>query len=218
MTDRLKNIIKYREKAGRFSNRNQLFDVDGIGENAFQQCAGFLRIRDGENFLDATSIHPESYDATYKILNRFKITDIHQGGGQLKQMIQDEKMELANLAQEFDCGLPTLEDILNDIEKPGRDPRESDSGPVFRSDVLLMEDLKPGMQLKGTVRNVVDFGIFVDIGVKQDGLVHISEMADKYVKSPHEIAGVGDTVDIKVISVDLERGRIALSMKKNKSE
>jgi protein Tex len=209
-----KNIIKYREKAGRFKNRNQLFDVDGIGENAFQQCAGFLRIRDGENSLDATSIHPESYNATNKLLNRFKITDIHQGGGQLKQMIKDEKIELRNLADEIDCGLPTLKDILNDIEKPGRDPRESDSGPVFRSDVLKMEDLKPGMQLKGTVRNVVDFGLFVDIGVKQDGLVHISEMADKYVKSPHEIAGVGDTVDIKVLSVDLERGRIALSMKK----
>ncbi len=211
-----KNIIKYREKIGRFKKREQLFEVDGIGENAYQQSAGFLRIRDGENPLDATSIHPESYDATQKLMARFKINDVHQGGKQLKQKVYGEKIDLTTLAEEIDCGIPTLEDILNDLEKPGRDPRESDSGPIFRSDVVKIEDLKPGMRLKGTVRNVVDFGVFVDIGVKQDGLVHISEMADKYVKSPHEIAAVGDIVDVKIISIDIERQRIALSMKSDK--
>ena len=211
-----KNIIKSREKMGQFKNRQQLFNVDGIGETAYQQSAGFLRIRDGENPLDATSIHPESYDATQRLLKRFEINDIHKGGNQLKQKIKDEKIDLVTLANEIKCGVPTLEDILDDLEKPGRDPRESDSGPVFRSDVIKMEDLKPGMRLKGTARNVVDFGVFVDIGVKQDGLVHISEMADKYVKSPHEIVGVGDIIDVKVLSVDLERQRIALSMKSDK--
>ena len=212
-----RNIVRHRDKIGRFSNRRQLREVDGVGENAFKQSAGFLRIRNGENPLDATSIHPESYPATEELLKRFMIRDMQEGGRSLKTRIRNEKINLTRLAEEIHCGLPTLQDILDDLEKPGRDPREKVSAPILRSDVLQMEDLKPGMTLKGTVRNVVDFGLFVDIGVKQDGLVHISQMADKYVKSPHEIAGVGDIIDVKVISIDLERKRIALSMRKDKT-
>lgn len=213
-----RNIVRHRDQIGKFSNRKQLMEVDGIGDNAFKQSAGFLRIRNGDNPLDATSIHPESYQATEQLLKRFMIQDMQEGGRSLKMRIRKEKVNLTQLAEEIHCGLPTLQDILDDLEKPGRDPREKVTGPILRSDVLQMEDLKPGMMLKGTVRNVVDFGLFVDIGVKQDGLVHISQMADKFVKSPHEIAGVGDIIDVKVVSVDLERKRIALSMRKDKPD
>jgi len=206
-------IIAYRDKNGRFNNRMELNKVEGIGRNAFQQAAGFLRISDGENPLDATSIHPESYPVTERLLAQFKITDIRKEGRLLKQKLSGEKISLRDLAARLSCGLPTLEDILDNLEKPGRDPREEMPKPVFRSDVLKMEDLKEGMVLKGTVRNVVDFGAFVDIGVKQDGLIHISQMTKSFVKSPYEILQVGDIVDVKVLSVDTERGRIALSMK-----
>jgi len=211
-----KNIVNFRDKTGGFTNRSQLMDVDGIGENAFRQSAGFLRIRNGDNPLDRTSIHPESYQATELLLQKFAVDDIHQGGKYLKKKIDEEKVNIDELAAELHCGIPTLTDILSDLEKPGRDPRESLAGPVFRNDILKMEDISSGMLLKGTVRNVVDFGVFVDIGVKQDGLVHISEMANKFVKSPHEIARVGDVIDVKVLSVDLDRGRIALTMKIDK--
>jgi uncharacterized protein len=207
------NIVKYRETHGSFENREQLKEVNGIGDIAFQQSAGFLRIINGDNPLDATSIHPESYAVTQQLLKKFAIADVHNGGNALRDQVQQNKINLNALAEELDCGLPTLEDILLNLEKPGRDPREEMPTPLFRADILKAEDLKAGMILKGTVRNVVDFGAFIDIGVKHDGLVHISQMAERYVKSPHEIISVGDIVDVKVLSVDLERERIALSMK-----
>jgi uncharacterized protein len=208
-----KNIVHFREKMKKFSNREQLKLVDGIGNSAFQQAAGFLRIRGGDNPLDETSIHPESYLVTEKLLDRYSIGDSLEGRRNLKSKIKEEKINVEKLAREIDCGLPTLQDILSDLEKPGRDPREDMPKPIFKSDVLTMEDLREGMVLKGTVRNVVDFGVFVDIGVKQDGLVHVSQMKNKYIKSPHEIVGVGDIVSVKVLSIDLERKRISLSMK-----
>ena len=161
----------------------------------------------------STSIHPESYEATEKLLRKFSVSDIHSGGRELRERIREQQTDLTKLAAELNCGLPTLEDILTDLERPGRDPREELPKPIFRVDVLKIEDLRPGMMLKGTVRNVVDFGIFVDIGVKQDGLVHISELAERYVKSPHERVAVGDIIDVRVLRVDIDRQRIALSMK-----
>ncbi len=213
-----RNIVAYRNRIGRFSNRSQLLKVEGIGTNAFQQAAGFLRIRDGDNPLEITSIHPESYQATEELLRKFAITNIHSGGKKLREKIDQQKVNLTELAAELGCGLPTLEDILHDLERPGRDPREELPRPIFRVDVLKIEDLKPGMILTGTVRNVVDFGIFVDIGVKQDGLVHISELADRFIKSPHEVVGVGDIIDVRVQRVDVDRQRIALSMKTDKGQ
>jgi len=207
------NIVHYREEKGRFNNREELKNIDGIGIKAFQQAAGFLRIRNGENQLDATSIHPETYNSTFKLLQKFSIRDVYTSGKRIQEIIKENKINLNDLAQEIECGVPTLEDILKDLEKPGRDPRESLPKPIFRSDVLKIEDLRTGMLLEGTVRNVVDFGLFVDIGVKQDGLVHVSQMAESYVKKPHEVAQVGDTIQVKVLSIDLERQRIALSMK-----
>jgi uncharacterized protein len=209
----VENIIQFRDKNGRFINREELKEIDGIGIKAFQQAAGFLRIRDGENQLDATSIHPESYKSTFKFLKKFSIIDVFEGGKRVHEILKERKINLNTLAQELDCGLPTLEDIIRDLEKPGRDPRDSLPKPIFRNDVLKIEDLRPGMILNGTVRNVVDFGLFVDIGVKQDGLVHISQMTDSYVKAPHDVVQVGNTIQVKVLSIDLERQRIALTMK-----
>lgn len=205
-------IVKYRNEFGKFKNRNDLKNVDGIGEIAYQQSAGFLRIPDGNTILDNTSIHPESYEATEKILKKFEIQDIHKGGSEIKKKIKNSNVELKTLLNELGIGEPTLNDILDNLEKPGLDPRDELPKPIFKSDVLKMEDLKEGMVLKGTVRNVVDFGAFVDIGVKQDGLVHVSHMAKKFVKKPLEIVSVGDVVDVKVVSLDLERNRIGLSM------
>ncbi|NOX37421.1 MAG: RNA-binding transcriptional accessory protein [Calditrichaeota bacterium] len=207
------NIVKYRDAHGKFRNREQLKEVPGIGDIAFQQAAGFLRIPDGDNPLDNTSIHPESYEATWKLLKKFGIEKAPEEWRHLRQRIQGENGELASLAEEIGVGVPTLEDILLNLEKPGRDPRDEMPRPIFRSDVLKMEDLREGMILKGTVRNVVDFGAFVDIGVKRDGLVHVSEMGEKYVRNPHEVVSVGDVITVKVIGIDLERGRIQLSMK-----
>ncbi|MBD3223727.1 MAG: S1 RNA-binding domain-containing protein [Caldithrix sp.] len=205
-------IIQYRDAVGRFSNRQELKKVPGIGAMAFQQSAGFLRITDGDNPLDNTAIHPESYDATEKLLQKFKIQDIHSGGQQLKMQLPQSGGTLNQLLQDLGIGKPTLDDIVENLAKPGRDPREALPGPILKSDVLKMEDLKEGMVLKGTVRNVVDFGAFVDIGVKQDGLVHISKMAKKFVKNPLNIVAVGDVIEVKVTSIDLQRGRIGLSM------
>ncbi len=207
------NIVNYRDKHGSFKNREIIKEVDGIGEIAFQQSAGFLRITNGDNPLDATSIHPESYKATQKLLKNFAVSDVNQGGKQLRKDIVDKKIDLTEIAGNIGCGLPTLKDILFDLEKPGRDPREKMPKPLFKSDVMKTEDLQNGMVLSGTVRNVVDFGAFVDIGVKQDGLVHISQLANKYIKSPYEVVSVGDVVKVKILSVDIERQRIALSMK-----
>lgn len=207
-----KSIVRYRDQNGPFRNREEIKKVDGVGEIAFQQCAGFLRIPNGDNPLDNTAIHPESYEATQKLLQKFSIEDVHQGGHLLKGKIKEAGLPLNDLVRELGIGEPTFNDILDNLEKPGLDPRDELPGPLFKSNVLKMEDLKPGMVLKGTVRNVVDFGAFVDIGVKQDGLVHVSRMAKKYVKKPLEVVAVGDVVEVKVISVDLERGRISLSM------
>ncbi len=206
------NIVKYRDEHGAFRNREELKSVDGIGEIAFQQSAGFLRIPDGDNPLDNTSIHPESYEATQKLLRKFGIEDVRSGGKVLRKKIKEAGVDLQDLLEELGIGEPTFNDILDNLEKPGLDPRDEMPKPIFKSDVLKMEDLREGMVLKGTVRNVVDFGAFVDIGVKQDGLVHVSRMAKKYVKNPLEVVAVGDVIDVKVVSIDLERGRIGLSM------
>jgi len=207
------NIVKYRDKNGKFRGREELKEVSGVGEIAFQQAAGFLRIPEGDNPLDNTGIHPESYPATEKLLELFRVRSDRKAWRTLKQRVRQEKRSLAQVAEQVGVGEPTLEDILNDLEKPGRDPREEMPQPIFKSDVLKMEDLKEGMILKGTVRNVVDFGAFVDIGVKRDGLVHVSEMAQRYVKNPLEVVAVGDVVSVKVIGIDAERGRVKLSMK-----
>lgn len=206
------NIVSYRDSIGGFKTRQQLKDVKGMGPKAFTQCAGFLRIPDSSVFFDSTAIHPESYEAAEKLLQRFSIghAEARAVGKTIKTNLQGQN--LAELAGDFGVGLPTLQDIIDAIEKPDRDPRDEMDKPIFRSDVLKMEDLQTGMVMKGTVRNVVDFGAFVDIGVKQDGLVHLSKMAKRFVKNPHEIVRVGDVIDVKILSVDAHRYRIGLSM------
>ncbi|MCF2642982.1 MAG: Tex family protein [Lachnospiraceae bacterium] len=207
-----KNIVAYREENGRFASRNELLKVAKLGPKAYEQCAGFMRIIDGKNPLDATGVHPESYDATKKLLEKL---------GYTPQDITERKLlgiakkitDYKKLAEELGIGELTLRDIVKELEKPARDPREDMPKPILRSDVLEMKDLKPGMILKGTVRNVIDFGAFVDIGVHQDGLVHISEICDRYIKHPLEVVSVGDIVDVKVMSVDLKKQRIQLTMK-----
>ena len=208
-----KNIVAYREANGRFHDRRELLKVSKLGPKAFEQCAGFMRITGGKNPLDSTSVHPESYDAAEKLIERLGYTeeDIAKGGlkGIAKKVHNPKK-----LAEELGIGEITLEDILKELEKPARDPRDEMPKPILRSDVLEMKDLKPGMILKGTVRNVIDFGVFVDIGVHQDGLVHISQLTDKkFVKHPLEVVSVGDVVEVKVMSVDLDKKRIQLTMK-----
>ncbi|MBL7995030.1 RNA-binding transcriptional accessory protein [bacterium] len=207
------SIIRFRDAKGKFVRREQLLEVSGIGPAAFQQCAGFLRIPDGENTLDNTSIHPESYQATEKLLSKFNVVDPKLAGNVLELQLKNSKVPLENIADEVGVGVPTLKDILENLKKPGRDPREEMPKPIFKSDVLKMEDLREGMTLKGTVRNVVDFGAFVDIGVKQDGLVHISQLSNKFVKNPMEVVAVGDVVDVKVMGIDIAKGRIQLTMK-----
>jgi len=250
-----KNIVKYRDKNGKFTNRQQLMEVSRLGEKAFEQAAGFLRIYDGDNPLDKTGVHPESYDNTLKLLDKLnyslkelekekldnikgKILEIEVDEpkvnlattGKSFKSLQDlrklnlntkkktaeekykERIEL--LSEKLDIGVPTLEDIVKELRKPGRDPREDMPAPIFRNDILKIGELKQGMMLKGTVRNVVDFGAFVDIGLKQDGLVHISEMSDKFIKNPLDVVQVGDTVNITILSIDKERERISLSMKR----
>jgi uncharacterized protein len=207
------NIIKYRNENGKFQDRKELKKISGVGENVFQQSAGFMRIVDGKNQLDSTSIHPESYKATKKLLERFNVFEKPAEWQTLKFQLQKQNLDVHRLAEEIDIGEPTLGDILDNLEKPGRDPRDELPKPVLRSDVLKLEDLHEGMILKGIVRNVVDFGAFVDIGIKRDGLVHVSEMADKFVKNPHKIVAVGDVISVKVTGIDLERERVRLSMK-----
>ena len=207
-----KNIVDYRENNGRFTNRKQLLKVAKLGPKAFEQCAGFMRISGGDNPLDATSVHPESYAAAAKLLELmgYDINSITSGEliG-LRSKVEDVK----KLSDELGIGQMTLEDIIKELEKPGRDPRDEMPKPILRKDVLNMEDLKPGMILKGTVRNVIDFGVFVDIGVHQDGLVHISQMsAFKRVQHPLDVVGVGDIIDVRVMDVDVAKARISLSM------
>ena len=208
-----KSIVGYRNENGRFNNRDQITKVKGIASKVFEQAAGFLKITKGDNPLDATSIHPESYTATKKLLKKFQIDDVNSGGKILRKKISEEKINLNEIAIEINCGVPTLEDILLNLEKPGRDPRDNMPQPLFKKDILKIEDLRQEMIVEGTVRNVVDFGAFVDIGVKQDGLLHKSEMAAGFVKSPYEIVAVGDVIKMKIVSVDIERQRIGLSLK-----
>ena len=207
-----KNIVAYREENGKFSTRKQLLKVAKLGPKAYEQCAGFLRISDGENPLDATSVHPESYEITEKLLQRLGYTTADIKGEQLSH-ISKEVRDVKKLAEDLGVGDITLQDILAELEKPGRDPREDMPKPILRSDVLEMNDLTPGLVLKGTVRNVIDFGAFVDIGVHQDGLVHISQICDRYIKHPLDAVSVGDVVDVQVMSVDLKKQRIQLTMK-----
>ncbi len=255
-----KNLVKYREENGKFVNRQELMKVKMLGEKAFEQSAGFLRISDGENPLDKTAVHPETYEAAEKLLEElgYAIEDLRSGNlrdinerimkipvkeDKKKKMpaknvrlkglealaqinfIEDKKPSRGKikdrikvLSEELNVGVPTLTDIIEELKKPGRDPRDEMPKLVFRSDVMNFEDMKVGMMLTGTVRNVVDFGAFVDIGVKQDGLVHLSEMSDKYIKNPMEVVQVGDTVNVTIISIDKERQRIGLSMKKSRSK
>ena len=207
-----KNIVAYREENGRFVSRKDLLKVAKLGPKAFEQCAGFMRIQGGENPLDGTAVHPESYDAAEKLLKRQGYTpeDIAKGNlTGLSLTIKDYK----KVAEELGIGEITLRDIVKELEKPARDPREEMPKPILRTDVLEMKDLKEGMVLKGTVRNVIDFGVFVDIGVHQDGLVHISQITDRFIKHPLEAVSVGDIVDVKVMSVDLKKKRIQLTMR-----
>ena len=193
-----KNIVAYREENGKFASRSQLLKVAKLGPKAYEQCAGFLRITGGKNPLDATGVHPESYEATRKLLEKLGYSEEEITGGGLTG-ISKKISDYKKLAAE--------------LEKPARDPREDMPKPILRSDVLEMKDLTPGMVLKGTVRNVIDFGAFVDIGVHQDGLVHISQMSERYIKHPLEVVSVGDIVEVKVMSVDLKKQRIQLTMK-----
>lgn len=207
-----KNIVDYREKNGRFKDRRELLKVSKLGPKAYEQCAGFMRITDGSNPLDKTSVHPESYEAADKLLSSLGYNTEALRDGKLiglSLMIKD----YPKLARELQIGEITLRDIVKELEKPARDPREEMPKPILRTDVLDMEDLKEGMILKGTVRNVIDFGAFVDIGVHQDGLVHISQITDKYIKHPLEAVSVGDIVDVKVLGVDINKKRISLTMK-----
>ncbi len=209
-----KNIVEYREQNGKFKKRRELLKVKKLGEKAFLQCAGFLRISDGENILDNTSVHPESYDVAKKLLEimGYSLQDVRE------KNIEDLTKKLKNvgvqeIAKKLDTGVPTLNDIVDELLKPGRDPREELPKPILQSDVLDIEDLEPGMVLAGTVRNVADFGAFVDLGVHQDGLVHISQLSDNYVKKAMDVVAVGDIVKVKVLEVDANRKRISLSMK-----
>ena len=217
-----KNIVAYREEHGRFTSRKELMKVPKLGEKAFNQCAGFLRISDGENPLDATSVHPESYGAAQAMMEKLGVEpeSIRRGGDKtIEKKIKDTypakslTQSLSAMARELGVGEMTLADIVEEMKKPARDPREDAPPVVFRNDVKNFEDLKLDMELTGTVRNVVDFGAFVDIGVKNDGLVHISQLSDKYVKHPMDVVSVGDTVKVKIISIDYEKKKVGLTMR-----
>ncbi len=214
-----KNIVAYREENGKFNSRSQLKKVPKLGPKAFEQCAGFLRVTDGKNALDATAVHPESYDAARQLLEQtgHDLTDIT---GHTLDDLPEQVAALGaeKLAEALAIGVPTLQDIVKELMKPGRDPRDELPKPMLRTDVLDMKDLKPGMELTGTVRNVIDFGAFVDIGVHQDGLVHISQMTNRFIKHPSEVVKVGEIVKVWILSVDEKKGRISLTMKQPKGE
>lgn len=208
------NIIAYREEVGAFKSRAEIKKVKGLGPKVFEQCAGFLRITDGDNFLDATSVHPESYKVAKELLKEVGYTKVELEKRDFKDL-HSKITDVEALAKKLEVGVPTLEDIIKALEKPGRDPREDMPKPILHSEVLELKDLKEGMKLKGTVRNIVDFGAFIDIGVHQDGLVHISQMSDKFIKHPLEVVKVGDIVEVAVLSVDVARNKISLTMKVN---
>ncbi len=210
-----KNIVKYRDENGKFKNRKELLKVSKLGKVAFEQCAGFIRIFEGDNPLDITAVHPESYDATEKLLKSlgFNKKDLTDKAKLSELKVKLSAINVADLAKELEIGEMTLTDIILELSKPGRDPREDMPKPILRSDVLKFEDLREGMVLTGTVRNVIDFGAFVDIGVKHDGLVHISEISDSFVKNPSDVVSVGDIVKVKVLKIDFDRQKVSLSMK-----
>ena len=212
-----KNIEKYRETKGAFKTREELRNVPKLGDKAFEQSAGFLRIADGSNILDNTGVHPESYAAAYKLLEYFKL-DIKDVKGDNLQLLPKmlEKEGAEKVAEKLSVGAPTLIDIANELAKPGRDVRDDLPKPVLKSALLGIENLKEGMVMTGVVRNVIDFGVFVDIGVHQDGLVHISQITEKFIKHPLEAVSVGDIVDVKVMDVDLAKKRISLTMRLDK--
>lgn len=214
-----KNIVEYREANGSFSSRTELKKVAKLGPKAFEQCAGFLRVAESKNVLDNTAVHPESYDATKKLLKLCSVSDADIRGGNIaKLQAQVETIGTSALAKQLDIGEPTLIDIVSELAKPGRDPRDELPKPLLRSDVMGIEDLKAGMELKGTVRNVIDFGAFVDVGVHQDGLVHISQITNRYIKHPSDVLKVGDIVTVWVLSVDVDKKRISLTMKEPKKD
>jgi uncharacterized protein len=207
-----KNIVKYREANGEFRNSKEILKVPRFGAKAFEQAAGFLRIPGAEEILDNTGVHPESYDAATALLTKFgKTKEDIRGGLSLRHEVSSYGMK--KLSEELGCGEMTLSDIIGELEKPGRDIRDTLPPPILRDKVLSIEDLEEGMVLTGTVRNVIDFGAFVDIGVHQDGLLHISEISDRYIKHPSEVLSVGDVVKVKIKSVDLRKKRIGLTMK-----
>ncbi len=209
-----KNIVAFRDENGRFQSRAELKKVPKLGPKAFEQCAGFLRISGGKNILDNTSVHPESYAAAEKLLKMFDLSLSDGGAAALAERVREAGE--AKVAADCGVGVPTLRDIVKELQKPGRDIRDELPPPMLRSDIMDLKDLKAGMALTGTVRNVIDFGVFVDIGVHQDGLVHISELSDRYVKHPSEVVKVGDVVNVTVLGVEPEKKRISLSLKKQK--
>ncbi|MCG7385171.1 Tex family protein [Paenibacillus sp. ACRRY] len=211
-----KNIVKYREENGRFTNRRQLQKVPRLGAKTYEQCVGFMRIGEGENPLDRTPIHPESYKVVDQLFKELQVELDKLGSKELSVLLSDQQPE--QLAVKLDVGVPTLRDILDSLQRPGRDPREEMPLPIFRTDVLKIEDLVEGMELQGTVRNVIDFGAFVDIGIKSDGLVHISQLSNGYVKHPMDVVSVGDNVTVWVMNVDTKKGRVGLTMKKPASK
>ena len=210
-----KNIVKYRDENGKLKNRKELLKVPKLGKVAFEQCAGFLRIIDGDNPLEITAVHPESYEATEKLLKKLGYSKEDLRDKERTNSLREslKSINIQETAKELEIGEMTLKDIIDELSRPGRDPRDEMPKPILRQDVLKFEDLKEGMILTGTVRNVIDFGVFVDIGVKYDGLVHISEMSDKYIKNPSDVVSVGDIVKVKVIKIDQERKKVGLSMK-----
>lgn len=209
-----RNIIAYREENGRFTQRKQLLKVKRLGESAYEQCAGFLRVKGGAEILDNTAVHPESYQKTYELLNLLDIDPVSLSKNDEETQNIIGNLDVEKMAQSLEIGIPTLRDIVTELKKPGRDIREKKNPVDFAKDIMSIEDLQIGMQLKGTVRNVLDFGAFVDIGLKHDGLVHISELSDRYVKSPMDVVKIGDVVDVRVIKIDMERQKVGLSMKK----
>jgi uncharacterized protein len=213
-----KNIVAYREENGEFTDRKQLLKVPKLGQKAFEQCAGFLRVRNGKNPLDNTAVHPESYDAAMKLIEEcgFSLADIKADkSGDIKS--RADKIGIPAISQKLNIGVPTLKDIVSELQKPGRDLRDELPPPLMRSgDIMEITDLKEGMEFMGTVRNVIDFGVFVDIGVHEDGLVHISQICDRYIKHPLEAVKVGEVVKVSVLGVDVKMKRISLTMRLGK--
>ena len=212
-----KNIVDYREQNGSFTSRAELKKVSKLGPKAYEQCAGFLRVSESKNVFDNTAVHPESYPAAKELLKVCAVTDSDIRSGNIKKLqSQVETIGTSALAKQLNIGEPTLIDIVSELSKPGRDPRDELPKPLLRTDVMGIEDLKAGMEIKGTVRNVIDFGAFVDVGVHQDGLVHISQITNRYIKHPSEVLKVGDIVTVWVLSVDVDKKRISLTMKQPK--